>query len=194
MSGGGSEIGIAVAVVVVILILLGIFIGLILYFGCAIVCCCHNEKYDVCEKASQDRARKRGTVCGAGAGNLVEGIAQSRNPLERMDTSVLGSPVFPMTPMGVSRETCVAHTVEGIQVCVPTPQENEVSAFKEDNAMLGTEAPAVAVVVGASADTDEASSSTSATMESPANTHAAAPYTTLESAVPASRSGSSATQ
>lgn len=96
-----------------------------MYFGCGIVCCCHNEKYDVCEHASQERARKRSTS-GVFA---AEGTAEVGNPLERLESSALYSPEAIMTPLapggqrrataaGAEAEAAGAPVVEGIAVAI----------------------------------------------------------------------------
>lgn len=147
MAGFGGEIAIAVVVVAVILVLLCVFLGVVLYYGCAAVCCCHNETYDVCEQAAQARARKRGA-----AGASVEGTVEFVNPLDRMETSALYNLEAVMTPLAGERAGHAAPVMDGIPVsevipaaATPVPlQDGEGSVFEDGRPVSSTEA-AVAV-------------------------------------------------
>ncbi|KPA78829.1 hypothetical protein ABB37_05916 [Leptomonas pyrrhocoris] len=121
-----TQIIVAAVVCGLLLALLGVFIGLILYFGCAIMCCCYNEKYDVCEHAAQKRARNR---C---ARIAIGDTAESINPLERTDVSVLHSPGPPLSLAADAPVGWAAEAGEGTQANMPSAQRNDVAAFQND--------------------------------------------------------------
>ncbi|KPI82652.1 hypothetical protein ABL78_8335 [Leptomonas seymouri] len=135
----GSEVDVAVAAVVVALlivffILLCAFIGVVLYFGCGILCCCEKNEYDVCEQAEQERARK------SGAGNQIDDAAEATNPLAHRDASAPASPKHPPTPAGGVHTALESDVLEGIQVNVHREQAKEMCVFGDEKPVSTSEA------------------------------------------------------
>lgn len=161
MTGFGNDVAIAVVVVIVIFVLLCVFLGFILYFGCGVVCCCHDEKYDVCERAAQDLGRKSSGATGA----VVEDAGEGYNPLEQMNASG-ASRAGPTTPTTYhdGPPQCAPPIVECIQVLAPAVNRGEDAAFEDDNV-----APKIETVL-VSAHASESPAATEATVETPETT------------------------